>query len=96
MGRKRRTFSASFKYKVAYEALTERSTLSELAQKYELHPNQIVTWKKVLQQEGQQLFEKQRGPKSEEQNELISRLYEQIGQLQFELNWLKKKSGYEQ
>ena len=96
MGRKRRTFSAAFKYKVACEALTERNTLSELAQKYELHPNQIVTWKKVLQQDGQHLFEKQRGPKTADQNELISRLYEQIGQLQFELNWLKKKSGYEQ
>lgn len=96
MGRKRRTFSAAFKYKVACEALTERHTLSELAQKHELHPNQIVTWKKVLQKEGQQLFEKQRGPRSEDQTALISKLYEQIGQLQFELNWLKKKSGYEQ
>ncbi|MEM1214919.1 MAG: IS3 family transposase [Bacteroidota bacterium] len=91
MGRKRRTFSSSFKHKVAVEALTERHTLSELAQKYELHPNQIVKWKQVLQKEGQHLFEKSRGPKSPDQEQLISRLYEQIGQLQFELNWLKKK-----
>ena len=45
MGKKRRTFSAAFKHKVACEALAERQTLSELAQKYELHPNQIVQWK---------------------------------------------------
>ena len=96
MGRKRRTFSAAFKHKVAVEALTERYTLSELAQKHELHPNQIVKWKQVLQKEGQHLFEKPRGPKSPDQGQLISQLYEQIGQLQFELNWLKKKSGYEQ
>ena len=86
MGKKRRTFSAAFKYKVATEALTERYTLSELAQKYELHPNQIVKWKQVLQKEGQSLFEKARGPQSADHAELISRLYEQIGQLQFELN----------
>ena len=58
MGRKRRTFSAAFKHKVAVEALTERYTLSELAQKYDLHPNQIVKWKQILQKEGQRLFEK--------------------------------------
>lgn len=96
MGKKRRTFSASFKHKVAIEALTERCTLSELAQKYELHPNQIVQWKQVLQKEGQSLFDKSRGPNTADQESLTSRLYEQIGQLQFELNWLKKKSGYEQ
>jgi len=95
MGKKRRKFSASFKHKVATEALTERHTLSELAQKYDLHPNQIVSWKQVLQKEGQSLFENKRGPKTPDQSELISKLYEQIGQLQFELNWLKKKSGYE-
>lgn len=52
MGRKRRTFGASFKHKVAVEALTERHTLSELVQKYEHNPNQIVKWNQVLQKEG--------------------------------------------
>ncbi len=95
MGKKRRTFSAAFKHKVAFEAISERQTLSELAQKYELHPNQIVQWKQVLQKQGQSLFEKSRGPQKADQEELINRLYQQIGELQVELNWVKKKSGYE-
>ena len=45
MKRKRRTFSAEFKLKVILAALQERETLSELAQKYDLHPNQISKWK---------------------------------------------------
>ncbi len=94
MGKKRRKFSAQFKHKVALEALAERQTLAELAQKYELHPNQIVQWKQVLLKEGQTLFDKPRGPKTDDQSELIDRLYRQVGQLQVELDWLKKKSGH--
>ncbi len=52
MARKRRKFSAEFKHRVALEAVSERKTLTELAQDYDLHPNQIVQWKKVLQQDG--------------------------------------------
>ena len=94
MARKRRKFSAEFKHRVALEAVSERKTLTELAQDYDLHPNQIVQWKKVLQQDGQSLFQRKNKTTDDDHSELIERLYQQIGQLQFELNWLKKKSGH--
>ena len=95
MARKRRKFSAEFKHRVAIEAVSERKTLSELAQEHDLHPNQIVQWKKVLQRDGRSLFQRAKScSDTDDQQELIERLYQQIGQLQFELNWLKKKSGH--
>jgi len=93
MPRKRRAFTARFKSKVAMEALTERYTLSELAEKYEIHPNQISKWKHELIAGSEEVFEKKRSRKTEDHQELIDRLYRQIGQLQVELDWLKKKSG---
>lgn len=66
--------------KVAMEALAERLTLSELAAKHGLHPNQISTWKKELQANASELFEKQRGPKKVVDEEKEARLFQQIGQ----------------
>lgn len=91
MSKSRRKFTANFKAKVAMEALAERLTLSELAAKHGLHPNQISTWKKELQASASDLFEKQRGPKKVVDEEKEARLFQQIGQLQYELSWLKKK-----
>jgi putative transposase len=91
MGKKRRNFSSKFKAKVALEAIKERQSLSELAQKYELHPNQISTWKKELLEGSSQLFETKRGAKPVYDKGKEARLFQQIGQLQFELDWLKKK-----
>lgn len=91
MGKKRRNFSSKFKAKVALEAIKERKTLSEIAQQYELHPNQITTWKKELVAHSSELFEKKRGPQASHDKSKESLLYQQIGQLQFELDWLKKK-----
>lgn len=92
----RRKFSAQFKAQVAMEALKGMKTLSELAQEYEIHPNQISLWKKELEQGAEALFTKKRGSKEEEESSEKSALYEQIGRLQMELEWLKKKSGYKQ
>lgn len=75
MSRKRRVFTAKFKSKVAREALTERYTLSELAEKYEIHPNQISNWKRELVDGSERIFETRRGRKSTDQQELIDRLY---------------------
>jgi transposase-like protein len=91
MAKSRRKFSPKFKAKVALEALQERQTLAELAAKYELHSNQISQWKRELQQHASDLFEKQRGPSKGLDPAKESRLFEQIGQLQYELSWLKKK-----
>jgi transposase len=89
----RRKFNAQFKAKVALEALKGLKTLNELAQKYEIHPNQISTWKKELEDGATEFFDKKRGPQTHEKQDESSKLYEKIGQLQVELDWLKKKSG---
>ena len=91
MAKKRRNFNAKFKAKVALEAIKERMTLAELAQKYELHPTQITNWKKELLEGSSSLFENKRGPTPKVDKEKEALLYQQIGQLQFELDWLKKK-----
>lgn len=98
MEQKRRKFKADFKAKVALEALRERKTLAELSQQYQLHPNQISQWKQVVQHSLSTLFENEAGtkgkksqPAEQELQAEKSRLYEQIGKLQMELEWLKKK-----
>lgn len=91
MPKSRRKFTSGFKAKVAVEALQERLTLSELAQKYELHPNQISSWKKELLERSAEVFDTKRGPKASDTSQKEARLFQQIDQLQFELDWLKKK-----
>lgn len=91
MSKSRRKFSAKFKSRVALEAIQERQTLAELAQKYELHPNQISAWKRELQEGAASLFEKKRGPKTGNDPAKESQMFQQIGELQYELAWLKKK-----
>jgi putative transposase len=94
MAGKRRTLSADFKAKVALAALQERRTISELAVQFGVHPTQIHTWKKQLVSEAVELFKDGRAAKdaattATEQGEL----YEQIGRLKMELEWLKKKAS---
>ncbi len=86
----RRKFSSNFKAKVVLEALKERSTIEELARKYELHPTQINLWKKEAMSKLSQVFgSRDEGEdKTEEQTE---KLYAQIGQLKVENDFLKKK-----
>lgn len=93
MSKKRKVYGTSFKSKVTLEALKERETLSELASKYEVSPNQIKQWKATVVSGMDELFETKRGRKGLEDKDLTARLYQQIGQLQVELDWLKKKSG---
>lgn len=93
MSRKRRTFSAEFKAKLAIEAIRERRTLAELAGEHHVHPNQITLWKKQLVETLPEVFGRRREQDDQQRQELIARLYEQIGRLKVELDWLKKKSG---
>ncbi|MHB1921862.1 MAG: transposase [Chitinophagaceae bacterium] len=89
----RRNFSASFKAKVAIEALKEQSTLAQLAVKYELDPNQITDWKKQLLTGSEGVFEggrKRESPPGEDLEK--EELYKAVGQLKIENDWLKKKS----
>ncbi len=94
MARKRKTFSSEFKAKVALEAIRGVSTTTEIALRHKVHPNQITKWKKQAQDNLAALFADGRSKTNKgEDDRLKDRLYQQIGQLQFELDWLKKKVG---
>jgi len=88
--KKRRKFTREFKARVALEALSEQRTLSELASKYNLHPNQISTWKKQAKKSLPEVFGTVK--RDDENEKLVSSLYEEIGRLKIQLDWLKKKS----
>jgi len=92
MKRKRRKFSSKFKAKVALEAIKERQTLSELAERYELHPNQITTWKKDFLANAEEVFAKKSSKKKNSEKEM-EKLYQKIGQLEIEKDFLKKSLG---
>ncbi|MEM6724859.1 MAG: transposase [Bacteroidota bacterium] len=89
MKRKRRKFSSAFKAKVAIEALKERQTLSELAQHFELHPNQISTWKQEFLSKADLVFSSTK-PQADEPQIDAEKLYAKIGQLEMEREFLKK------
>lgn len=89
----RRRFSAEFKARVAKEAIQEHKTIAQLATEYDVHPNQISLWKKQLLDALPDLFSRRRDKDHKSQEELTDRLYQQIGQLKVELDWLKKKVG---
>jgi transposase-like protein len=93
MGTQRKRYSAEFKARVALEALKGHQTVNELASTYGVHPNQIGTWKKHLQRELPRLFSSRQAQREQEQDALQAQLYQQIGQLKVELDWLKKKAG---
>jgi transposase-like protein len=92
MAKQRQRRSAQFKFQVAIEALKEQKTLSQLASEYEVHPTQIAQWKKQLVEGGSSLFGQQRARAQHEQSAREAELFEQIGRLKMELEWLKKKS----
>jgi transposase len=86
---KGKTFTPEFKAKVALEALKEQHTLHELAQKYELHLNQISLWKQEFIKNASSVFTK--GNKKEEDPVDTGKLYEEIGRLKIEVDFLKKR-----
>ncbi len=93
MPRTRRRFSADFKAKVAIEAIKGQRTLAELAGEYQVHANQITGWKKQLLASLPEVFGRRGQEDAARGQELVDRLYQQIGQLKVELDWLKTKSG---
>jgi len=91
MSRKRRLFEASFKARVALDAVRGLKTVSELATLHKVHPSQIVAWKKQLLEGAGTLFEGPVSKKAVGDEPSAAELYEQIGRLKMELDWLKKK-----
>ena len=93
MKNKRRNHSAQFKAKVALAAAKGDKTIAEMASEFDVHPNQIAQWKKQLLQSLPELFSRSRQKEKQKNDDLVEYLYQQIGQLKVELDWLKKKSG---
>ncbi len=94
MSTQRKSYPPEFKARIALEALKEQKTLNQLGSEYGVHPNQVSTWKKQLQSELPRVFSSaaRREASHEQQEQLEAHLYQQIGQLQVELDWLKKKA----
>ena len=91
MARRRKIRDAGFKARVALEALTERETVNELAKRFQVHPTQIHEWKRRLLEQSASVFEREGGKVVEATDP--AELYEQIGRLKMELEWLKKKAA---
>ena len=89
----RKQYDARFKATVALEAVKEQQTIAQIASAYGVHPNQVGQWKKQLLFELPQLFSDGRKKETLHHEQLTAALYQQIGQLKVELDWLKKKAG---
>jgi len=92
MSKKRRRFSPDFKFRVALEAVKGERTMAELSSKYSVHPSQISLWKRQLLDGGATIFARNGTKEEQDQAANQSDLYEQIGRLKMELEWLKKKA----
>jgi len=90
MRRKRRTFTPEFKLKVILESLKERLTLNEISQKYELYPNQISKWKTDFIENARVNLQSKTELKAKAGDADSDKLYQKIGQLQMEIDFLKK------
>ena len=90
--RTRRKIDAALKAKIALEALREQATVPELAQRYQVHPNQIYAWKKQLREQAARAFESGGGEAAAGERE-IERLHAKIGELIVERDFLARRSG---
>jgi len=90
--RGRRKHSSKFKARVALEAIREEKTANEIASEHGVHPSRVGLWKKVAVDRLHEVFENGRSP-TDGKERLIERLYQQIGKLQVDLDWMKKKAG---
>jgi len=92
--KRRRTFSKEFKARVALAALKGQSPIHELAKEFDVHPNQITKWKKQLLDSAPEVFGNGRDYEAGRLEAERDRLYQKVGQLQVEVDWLKKKVGH--
>jgi len=90
----KKSFSAQFKSKVALEAVKANKTVNELASEFGVHPTQVKNWKEELQNGATDIFSNKRKKQAKELEAERDRLYRQIGKLQVEVDWVKKKTGH--
>lgn len=93
MTKKRKKYSSEFKFKVALEAIREQKTINEIASGHSVHPTMVRSWKKKLIEEGPVVYGQNLAKQLQEQENRETELYEQIGRLKMELEWLKKKAA---
>jgi transposase len=93
MTKNRRKHSPSFKARVALEALKGEETIAKLASRYEVHPGQVRKWKRELAEGAAGIFGDEQSQKEKDDAALISRLYQQIGQLKVERDFLEDALG---
>jgi transposase-like protein len=89
----RKQHTGQFKARVAVEAIAGHKTVNQIASEYGIHPSQVNKWKKQALEQLPEALSDGRGGNNVRQEEIESRLYQQIGQLTMELEYLKKKSG---
>jgi transposase len=94
MKKRRRKFTKDFKAKVALEAIKGQRPINELAQEFGVQPNQIGIWKKQLLEAAPEVFSRGKDRDAEAAEVERDRLYRKVGQLQVEVDWLKKKTGH--
>ncbi len=93
MSKPRRQHSAEFKFRVALEATKGQKTINEIASEFGIHPNQVSDWKRKLLEGGENVFRDTQARQAKEDAALQAELYEQIGRLKMELDWVKNKAA---
>ena len=91
----RKQYSATFKADAIKELMKEEKTISQLAAQLGVHPSQLKEWKKIALQGLPELFNRENkvGEQAKVHEQQVNELYNEIGRLTTQVNWLKKKSG---
>ena len=92
MAKPRKVHDSGFKARVALDSLKERETVSQLAKRYDVHPTQIHEWKRRLLDQASSVFDRGNSAKKTEDFD-AAELYEEIGRLKMELDWVKTKAA---
>ena len=93
MSKKRNYYSVKQKTEIALAAIRETRTQAQLTSEYGIHPTQIKQWKQQGIEAVHHCFSQQQVKADKAQEKLVADLYQQIGQLHSQVNWLKKKAA---